>query len=201
MSHLGHSLGEFYPLQRFSQYILQPQPTGTKKVDDYAQGFSFKRMTNKLYVSRKERGRGLTSIEDCIVASTQGLDDVIKKGQERLITAAKSSIGNIITNRETKASKEKGKKKQLYRYFKPQTYDIAHKKTWIWLKRRNLKNGTESRIITAENNAIRTDYIVVKIDKALQNCKCRLCGDKNATVNYIGSECKLEPKGLARQGG
>ena len=36
-------------------------------------------------MTRKERGRGLTSIEFCIDASMQGLEDYIKKSKERLI--------------------------------------------------------------------------------------------------------------------
>ena len=55
--------------------------------------------TDRLYVSRKEGGRGLDSIEDSVDASTQGHKDNNKKGKERLVTAANNSIGNIRTNR------------------------------------------------------------------------------------------------------
>ena len=51
-------------------------------------------MTMTDYVSRKEGGRGLTSIEDCVDASIQGLEDYIEKSKERLIAAANNSIDN-----------------------------------------------------------------------------------------------------------
>ena len=69
---------------------------------------------DRLFVSRKEGGRGLTSIKDCIDASIQGLKDYIKKSKERLITVATSSIDNIRANKK----KRKWEEKQLYGYFK-----------------------------------------------------------------------------------
>ena len=40
---------------------------------------------DRLYVSRKEKGRGLANIESSVDASIQGLEDYIKKRNERLI--------------------------------------------------------------------------------------------------------------------
>ena len=34
--------------------------------------------------------------------------------------------------------------------------DISHKKTWMWLRKGNLKRETECLLIAAQNNAIRT---------------------------------------------
>ena len=87
------------------------------------------------------------------------------------------------------------KKNKLYEYFKRQTGDIAHEKAWVGLGKENIKRKTESLIIAAQNNAIRTNYIKAKIDKTQQNSKCRMCGEKAETVNHIISECsKLAQK-------
>ena len=40
----------------------------------------------------------------------------------------------------------------------------------------------------AQNNAIRSNHIKVRIDKTQQNSKCRLCGDRDETINQIISE-------------
>ena len=54
---------------------------------------------------------------------------------------------------------------------------------------------TESLLIAAQNNAIRTNHIKVQIDKTHQNNKCWLCGDRDETINHIISECsKLAQK-------
>ena len=41
----------------------------------------------------------------------------------------------------------------------------------------HLKKETESLLITTQNNAIRNNYIQMKIDNAQQNRKCRLSRD------------------------
>ena len=59
----------------------------------------------------------------------------------------------------------------------------------------NNKRETESLLIAAQNNAIRTNHIKARIDKTLQNSKCRLCGEGDKTINHIISECsKLAQK-------
>ena len=68
-------------------------------------------------------------------------------------------------------------------------------KTWTWVRKENLKRETESLLIAAQDNAIRTNHIKARIDKAQQNSKCRLCGDRDETINHIISECsKLAQK-------
>ena len=39
--------------------------------------------------------------------------------------------------------------------------DIPHEKTWIRLRKGNLKRKTESLLIAAQNNAIRINYIYI----------------------------------------
>ena len=80
-------------------------------------------------------------------------------------------------------------------YFLQQTDEISHEKSWTWLRKGNLKRETESLLIAAQNNAIRTNHIKARIDKTQQNSKCRLCGDRDETINHVISECsKLAQK-------
>ena len=48
---------------------------------------------NWVYVSRKERGRGLNNIEDCVDISIKRLKVYIKKNKEILTIAPNNSIG------------------------------------------------------------------------------------------------------------
>ena len=58
-----------------------------------------------------------------------------------------------------------------------------------------IKRETESLLIAAQNNAIRTNHIKTRIDKTQQSCKSRLCHDRNETINHIISKCsKLAQK-------
>ena len=42
--------------------------------------------------------------------------------------------------------------------------------------------------MATQNSAIRTNHIKARIDKTQQNSKCRLCGDRDETINHIISE-------------
>ena len=98
-------------------------------------------------------------------------------------------------NRMTITRKQKWEGKQLYGGFKWLINNISHDKTWTWLRKGNLMRETESLQIAAQNNAIRTNHIKVRIDKMQQNSKCRSCGDRDETINHIISKCsKLAQK-------
>ena len=142
-----------------------------------------------LNVSRKEGGRGLVSIEDSVDASIRRLEDYIEKHEGGLITAIRNDTDNTMDNRMTIPRKQKWEEKQLYGRFKRLINNIWHEKTWTWLRKENFKRETESLLIVAQNNVIRTNHIKARIDKSKQNCKCRLCDDRDETINHITSEC------------
>ena len=50
------------------------------------------------------------------------------------------------------------------------------------------KREAESLLIAAQNNAIRTNHIKVRIDKTQQNSRFRLYGDIDQTIYHIISE-------------
>ena len=85
-------------------------------------------------------------------------------------------------------------RKQLYGRFKRLMY-MPHQKTWTWLRKGNFKRETDSLLIAAQNKAIRNTHIKTRIHKTHQNSKCRLCSDRDETINHIISECsKLAKK-------
>ena len=47
---------------------------------------------------------------------------------------------------------------------------------------------TEVLQITAQNNAIKTNYVRAKIDQTQRNIKCRLCEERDETINLVVSE-------------
>ena len=127
-----------------------------------------------LYVSRKEGGRGLTSIKDSADTSIQRLWDYIEKHDRGLITAIIYDTDNTIDYRMTITRKQKWEENQLSRRFKRLINNISYDKTWTGLRKGNFKREAESLLILAENNSIRTNPIKARIDKTQQNSKCRL---------------------------
>ena len=80
---------------------------------------------DRLYVSRKEGGRGLASIEDSVGTSIHRLENYIQKHEERLITATRHKTENTMNNRMTITRKQKWEGKQLYGRFK-RLKNISH---------------------------------------------------------------------------
>ena len=93
---------------------------------------------DRLYVSRKEGGRGLASSEDSVDASIQRLEDYIEKYEGRQITAIRNYTNNTMDNRMT-TRKQKWEGKQLYERFK-RLINISHYKTLTWLKKETLRD-------------------------------------------------------------
>ena len=60
---------------------------------------------------------------------------------------------------------------------------------WTWLKKGNLKKETETLLIAAQNDAMRTNHIKAIIDKTQQNSRYRSCGNRDQTINHIIREC------------
>ena len=146
---------------------------------------------DRIYVSRKEGGKGPASTEDSVDASIHRLEDYIQKHDGGLITATRNDTDNTMDNRMIITRKQKWEGKQLYGRFK-RLKNISQDKTWTWLKKRNFKRETESLLIAAQNNAVRTNHIKARIDKVQQNSKC---GNRDETINHIINECsKLAQK-------
>ena len=61
---------------------------------------------DRLFVSKKEGGRGHVNIEYCIEATIQGLEECAKKSKERLITAAKHSNINSYQKKKKSINKK-----------------------------------------------------------------------------------------------
>ena len=98
---------------------------------------------DRVYVSRKEGGRGLASIEDSVDTSMHRLENYIQKHEGRFITAIIHETENTRNNRMTVTRKQKWEEKQLYGRFKRLINNISYDKTWTWLRKGNFKRETE----------------------------------------------------------
>ena len=83
----------------------------------------------RLYALRKERGRGLASIEDNIDVSIQQLKDYKEKHKGGMITATRKDSNNTMDNRLIITRKHKWDELQLYGHFKQLINNVSLKKT------------------------------------------------------------------------
>ena len=138
---------------------------------------------------KKKWGQETASIEDSVHASIRWLKNYIKRSKEKLITTIRNSDDNINMKKTTITGKQKWEEKQLSGYFKRYNGEITHQNTWTWLRKGNFQRETESFLIAAKSNTIRTNYIKVKINNTQQNSKYRLCSDKDETINHMICKC------------
>ena len=70
-------------------------------------------------------------------------------------SVTRNNIDNTNTNWTTITKKQKWEEKQLYGRFKRLISDISLEKTWMWLRKGNLKRETESFLIAVQNKILK----------------------------------------------
>ena len=147
---------------------------------------------DRLYLSRKEGGRGLISVEDCVDIEVQNLSDYISQSSEEMLLAVKeeNTVGNGLTKEETREKhKQSYMSKALHYQFQKGTEDNRAEISWNWLRKGTLKKETEGMLLAAQDQALRTNSIKHRIDKQDISPMCRMCKGREETIAHIVSEC------------
>ena len=114
----------------------------------------------------------MISIEDCVELAIRGLEVYVHGREERLIQAAR---GDKIDDLEAvsvlkRSNKEKRledwEKKVLHGQYLRQTEEIRSDQCWDLFQNGNLKRETESFIVAARNQSIRTNLVKARIEKS-----------------------------------
>ena len=66
-----------------------------------------------------------------------------------------------------------------------QTKEVRNDQCWAWLHNGDLKRETESLIVAAQNQSIRTNLVKEKIDKSQGDSLCRLSRKVDENVDHI----------------
>ena len=155
---------------------------------------------DRLYLRRKEGGRGLISIEMCVRSEENNLGLYVRESNEMLLKGVKkvgiTKTENLLKKKEFKRDvqnevKSKWHGKKMYGQFAREMSEHVDKElSWNWLVRSDLKVQTEATICAAQEQALRTNYIKHRVDKTADNPLCRMCGERGETVQHIICECK-----------
>ena len=118
-----------WPFLKWTRDELRQMDQRTRKLMIMHKALHPRDDVDRLYVLRKEEGRGLANIEDSVDTSIQRLEDYIEKHERGMITAIRKNMDNTIDNRMTKTRRQKWEEKQLYGRFKRLINNISHDKT------------------------------------------------------------------------
>ena len=154
---------------------------------------------DRLYVTRKEGGRGLHSIEDVVRKEENSLTTFVLRSTEPELVGLREHfqkdkilLGKEIdkeVDRSTRKEqrKEKWTSKIMHGQYIRQMEAVADPlSSWDWLTQQDLKKETERMIIAAQDQDLRTNYIKFKIDKVPgSSTLCRLCRNQHETIDHI----------------
>ena len=160
---------------------------------------------DRLYIPRKG-GKGLISIEDCVELAIRGLEVYDHGSEERLIQAARADkidgfeAASVLKRSKKEKRLEDWKEKALHGQYLRQTKEVRSDQCWAWIQNGHLKRETESLIVTAQNQSIRTNLVKAKIDKSQGNSLCRVCRKVDGSIDHVVSGCsKLAQKEYKRR--
>ena len=161
---------------------------------------------DRLYIPRKEGGRGLISINDCVELAIRGLEVYVHGCEERLIQAARGDkIDSLEAPSVLKRSKiekrlKNWEEKVLHGQHLRQTKEVRSDQCWAWQQNGDFKRETESLIVAAQNQSIRTNLVKARIDKSQGDSLCRMCRKVDESIDHIVSGCsKLAQKEYKRR--
>ena len=156
---------------------------------------------DRLYVSRDKAGRGLQNIEEVVKREENAMTAYFTQSTKPDIKILANKMaregilkGDVIDkdkdkNNNERAKLEKWTSKVMHGQYRRQITAIADPSSWHWLKYQDLKKETESLIIAAQDQAIRTNYIKHRVDKSTTSPLCRLCRSSSETIDHILNGC------------
>ena len=156
---------------------------------------------DRLYIPRREVGRGLISIEDCVELVIRVLEVYGYGSEEKLIQAARGDkINGLEAASVLKRSKKEKRLQDWEKKVRHGQYLRQTKESWAGLQNGSLKMETESLIVTAQNQSSRTNLVKAKIDKSQGDSLCRVFRKVDESIDHIVSGCgKLAQKEYKRR--
>ena len=98
-------------------------------------------------MKRRDGGRGLIGVEDCVQAEANSLDKHLSASGEK----KQKKHGNKKHGKSKKKYQEEHESKALHGQFQKATEKVKGNKSWDWLKKGYLKKEAESTIIAAQD--------------------------------------------------
>ena len=169
----------------------------TRKILTRNGGFHKSSSVDRLYIRRKDGGRGLMSVRDCVMAEELGLKEYVLGSDEWMLKATAEILKfvpgegktvykqRVETERKARVeSKTFGHGKQFAR-----VKDVGTEKSWKWLTNGNLDKRTEGYVCAAQEKVLATRDYMGKVWKVAGSRMCRVCGEKIENVEHLMSNC------------
>ncbi len=173
---------------------LQAMDTRTRKILAMNGALHTRSSVDRLYIKRKEGGRGLMSVEECVRAEEAGLEEYVLASEEWMLkVVAEEMYGgegpSEYKKRMDRERKERLREKVIHGKFFRDVEKVADPRSWQWLSGGYLDKKKESYICAAQENVLNTRlYGVTKLGQEGDG-KCRKCGIDSESVGHLVSAC------------
>jgi len=179
---------------------LKAMDIRTRKVMTMGGMFHQKGDVDRLYLVRKDGGRGLISVTDCVRMEEKNMAKYVIGCKERLFGVVSEGVEEDESGKEYKKRrmverKDKIKNKQIHGRVLGDMEKVGTKETWQWLQSGYLTKSMEGFIMAAQEQALRTRWFRSRIQKEDVSPKCRLCEVEVETVRHLSSGCTKLSKG------
>ena len=159
---------------------------------------------DRLYKPRKG-GRCLISTEDCFELAIRGLEVHVHESEERLIQVARGDkvdgleAASVLKRLKKEKRLEDWEKKFLHGQYLRQIKEVRSDQCWAWFQNRDLKRETESLIVAAQKQSIRSNLVKARIDKSQGDSLCRVCRKVDERIDHIVSGCSKHAQEYKRR--
>ena len=187
---------------KFTQEEKRTMDTMTRKQMTIHGSLHPRADVDRLYLPRKEGGRGLLSVEDSINKEENSISHYVENSSQPTLKETKPIMLNkepqpktAYDTRLKNSRKDKWCQKKLHGVW-PKTLEAGSPQSNLWLQNSNLKPPTEALITAAQDQALRTKWYNANILKTSKDATCRRCGRFDETVAHIISGCPELAQGV-----
>lgn len=179
----------------WSDAELKAMDVKTRKILTMNGVFHMRSSVDRLYMKRKDGGRGLISVKQCVRSEEAGLHEYIAASEEWMLkeVAADIVMGESKVEYKKRVEKERAERlaaKKLHGKFFREVKEVADERSWQWLKGGYLDKRNEGFVCAAQENVLKTRCYVATVMKQGGDVNCRLCGKYAETVGHLVSGCE-----------
>ena len=160
---------------------LQEVDRCTRKRITIYKGMHPRSDVDRLYVESNKGGRGLMSVEDVVRYESHSLKQCTIGSETEIIRKAGLviKVDSVQCSQEYRSEQKETRlknwmSKAMNGQHLRQTEENSAKETWQWMKRGSLKRETESLIVAAQDQALRTNYRKAKVEKKYQRINVQI---------------------------
>ena len=102
-----------------------------------------------------------------------------------LVQGVNSFLESVLKKVKKEKRLQDWEEKALHGQYLRQNKEVRSEQSWVWFQNGDLKRETESLIVAAQNQSIRTNFVKAKIDRSQKDRLCTLCKKADESIDHV----------------